>query len=44
MAEGEERDQLWQRWVAVDPRLAGYANQRSTETPVVILEPRNETA
>ncbi|TML90993.1 MAG: nitroreductase family deazaflavin-dependent oxidoreductase [Actinobacteria bacterium] len=41
---GEERDRLWQRWVAVDPRLDAYAVRRSTETPVIVLEPRNRTA
>jgi F420H(2)-dependent quinone reductase len=41
---GEERDRLWQRWVAVDPRLDAYAARRSTETPVIVLEPRNRTA
>ncbi len=40
---GEERDRLWQRWVAVDPRLAAYAAGRSTETPVVVLEPGDGT-
>ena len=40
---GEERDRLWQRWVAVDPRLDAYAVRRSTETPVIVLEPRNPT-
>jgi deazaflavin-dependent oxidoreductase (nitroreductase family) len=43
-AAGEERDRLWQRWVAVDPRLDAYAVGRSTETPVIVLEPRNSTA
>ena len=43
-AVGQERDRLWQRWVAVDPRLDGYASQRSTETPVIIFEPRGGTA
>jgi len=38
-AEGQERHRLWQRWVAVDPRVEAYAGQRSTETPVVVLEP-----
>jgi deazaflavin-dependent oxidoreductase (nitroreductase family) len=38
---GEERDRLWQRWVAVDPRLVAYAERRSTETPVIVLEPRD---
>jgi deazaflavin-dependent oxidoreductase (nitroreductase family) len=37
---GEERDRLWQRWVAVDPRLDAYAVRRSTETSVIVLEPR----
>ena len=41
---GEERHRLWQRWVAVDPRLDAYAVRRSTETPVIVLEPRNRTA
>ena len=41
---GDERDRLWQRWVAVDPRLDAYAARRSTETPVIVLEPRNRTA
>ena len=41
---GEERDRLWLRWVATDPNLEAYAARRSTETPVVVLEPRNGTA
>jgi F420H(2)-dependent quinone reductase len=41
---GEERDRLWQQWVAVDPRLDAYAARRSTETPVIVLEPRSQTA
>jgi deazaflavin-dependent oxidoreductase (nitroreductase family) len=40
---GEERDRLWQRWVAVEPQLDGYAGRRSTETPVIVLEPRDGT-
>jgi F420H(2)-dependent quinone reductase len=43
-AVGEERDRLWQRWVAVDPQHDAYSALRSTETPVVVLEPRNGTA
>jgi deazaflavin-dependent oxidoreductase (nitroreductase family) len=43
-AAGEERARLWQRWLAVDPRLDAYAGRRSTETPVVVLEPRDGTA
>ncbi len=41
---GEERDRLWQRWAEVEPKLDGYAGRRSTETPVIVLEPRDETA
>jgi deazaflavin-dependent oxidoreductase (nitroreductase family) len=43
LAAGEERDRLWQRWVAVDPRLDAYAAQRSTETPVIVFEPLDGT-
>jgi len=43
-ATGEERDRLWQRWGAVNPDLEGYAGRRSTETPVVVLEPRDGAA
>ncbi len=39
----EERDRLWQLWRAVDPHLDDYAGRRSTETPVVVLEPRDGT-
>jgi F420H(2)-dependent quinone reductase len=44
LAAGEERDRLWRRWVAADPRIEGFADRRSTTTPVIVLEPRNETA
>ena len=37
---GQEHDRLWHLWVVVHPDLDGYASLRSTETPVVILEPR----
>ena len=40
LAAGQERDRLWQRWVAVDPRLDAYARGRTTETLVVVFEPR----
>jgi deazaflavin-dependent oxidoreductase (nitroreductase family) len=43
-ATGEERKRLWQRWRAVNPDLDGFAGRRSTETPVVVLEPRDESA
>jgi deazaflavin-dependent oxidoreductase (nitroreductase family) len=38
-AESEDRHRLWQRWAAVQPELDGFAGQRSTETPVIVLEP-----
>jgi F420H(2)-dependent quinone reductase len=38
-AEGEEREQLWQRWAKTDLGLDAYAARRSIETPVVVLEP-----
>jgi F420H(2)-dependent quinone reductase len=44
VAAADERDRLWQRWVAVDPHLDAYAGSRTTETPVVVLEPRGTTA
>jgi deazaflavin-dependent oxidoreductase (nitroreductase family) len=40
-AVGDERDRLWQLWAGVDPNLDAYAGRRSTETPVVVLEPRD---
>ncbi len=43
LAAGEERDRLWRLWVAVDPKLDAYAGLRSTETPVVVLEPSDRT-
>ena len=39
-AVGAERDRIWQRWVAVDPQQDDYAGLRSTETPVLVFEPR----
>ena len=38
-AAGDERDRLWQRWLEAAPELTAHAAHRSTETPVVILEP-----
>ena len=38
-AEGEERDRLWARWRAVEPKLDEYAALRSTPTAVVVLTP-----
>src|SRR6476619_1875787 len=36
---GEERDRLWRRGVEVEPDEDTFAGRRSTETPVVVLEP-----
>lgn len=41
-AEGEERERLWARWQEIDKNLDGYAALRSTQTAVVVLEPRSE--
>lgn len=38
-AEGEERSSLWARWRAIDKNLDAYAQRRTTETAVVVLEP-----
>lgn len=39
-AQREERERLWSRWREIDKNLDAYAARRSTETAVVILEPR----
>ena len=39
-ARGDEREQLWSRWRETNEHLDAYAARRSTETAVVILEPR----
>ena len=39
-AEGEERARLWSTWRDMGDDVDGYATLRSTETAVVILEPR----
>ena len=41
-ATGAERARLWAKWREVDAKLDGYAALRSSETAVVILEPRAE--
>jgi hypothetical protein len=41
-AQGIERERLWARWQEVDANLDAYAALRSTETAVVVLEPRPE--
>jgi deazaflavin-dependent oxidoreductase (nitroreductase family) len=42
-AQGNERERLWARWQEIDKNLDAYAARRSTETAVVILEPRLES-
>lgn len=39
-ALGDQRARLWARWQEIDKNLDAYAARRSTETAVVILEPR----
>lgn len=39
VAAGEERERLWQRWVDIEPEIDVFADRRSAETPVVVLEP-----
>jgi F420H(2)-dependent quinone reductase len=39
-AHGEERERLWSRWREIDKKLDAYAARRTTETAVVIFEPR----
>src|SRR5262245_21773424 len=43
-AEGDERERLWLRWINVNPQLDGYAGLRTTVTPVVVFEPRDDAA
>jgi deazaflavin-dependent oxidoreductase (nitroreductase family) len=40
---GEERDRLWKRWTEIDTGLDAYASSRSAITPVVVLEPREDS-
>jgi F420H(2)-dependent quinone reductase len=39
-AAGAERSRLWAKWRELDANLDGYAARRSSETAVVIFEPR----
>lgn len=39
-AQGDERARLWARWLEINANLDDYAALRSSETAVVILEPR----
>jgi hypothetical protein len=40
-AEGQERSRLWAWWREIAKNLDAYASLRSSETAVVILEPRS---
>jgi deazaflavin-dependent oxidoreductase (nitroreductase family) len=44
VAEGDERQRLWQRWLNIQPNLDAYAALRSSKTAVVVLEPRPGTS
>lgn len=39
-ATGDERSRLWDRWREIDKHLDAYAALRSSETAVVVFEPR----
>lgn len=39
LAVGEERERLWQRWLAIEPEDEVFADGRTVETPVVVFEP-----
>jgi deazaflavin-dependent oxidoreductase (nitroreductase family) len=41
-AAGGERERLWARWREIDNNLDAYAALRSTQTAVVVFEPRPE--
>ena len=43
-AQGDERARLWAVWQVLDPNLDAYAERRSSETAVVVLEPRDSDA
>ena len=36
--DGQERERLWRRWAAVEGDYDGFAGQRTTATPVIVLE------
>jgi len=42
VAEGDERARLWATWRDFGDDVDSYATRRSTETAVVVLEPRPE--
>ncbi len=40
VAAGAERSRIWAKWREVEPTLDAYAALRSSETAMVVLEPR----
>jgi len=43
VAVGAERARLWARWREMGDDVDGYAKLRSTQTAIVVLEPRDDT-
>lgn len=43
IATGEEHDRLWQRFAHIEQNLDTHARRRTTETTVVVFEPRDGT-
>jgi deazaflavin-dependent oxidoreductase (nitroreductase family) len=41
LTAGDERERIWQRWLAIEPENGAIAARRTIETPVVVLELRN---
>jgi len=41
IAKGDERERLWRRWLDIEPEIETFANRRSVETPIAVLEPRD---
>ena len=41
-AEGDERERLWAKWGEYGDDVDAYSKRRSTETAVVVLEPRED--
>jgi deazaflavin-dependent oxidoreductase (nitroreductase family) len=39
---GEDRDRLWDRWLAIEPEVAAFADGRSVEAPIIVFEPVEE--
>lgn len=43
VADGEQREDLWERWREMDEKLDEFAGLRPNQTDVVVLEPRQTT-